>query len=220
MQLLGNGADALIRNGRQSRSRVHSISSEAMDQILQMIEGGVNSSPSAIELEMAYQARVAIGRIRFAIRVTGHSPDQPERLREANLHLLDALSRVETADRGFQQKFQPRWRRPSSPARSMSVCHLTFRKAEVAQPPMLPHSVYRFRADCQGTRNSVSWRPGESSVTGDLKRYTSGCGVHRSGSDKWTLRRFVALERGNGDNESRRLQKRLQSHGIVFRNQL
>ncbi len=89
---------------------MHLMSSEAMDQILQMIEEGANSRPSAIEFEMAYQARVVIDRIRFAIRVTEHSPDQPEHLREANFQLLDALGRLETAERSFQQKFQPRSR--------------------------------------------------------------------------------------------------------------
>jgi hypothetical protein len=46
------------------------MSSKVMRQILQTIEDGVNSRPSAIEFEMAYQARVAIDRIRFAIKHT------------------------------------------------------------------------------------------------------------------------------------------------------
>jgi len=39
-----------------------------MRQIVETIEADVQSRPSAIEFEMAYQARVAIDRIRFAIK--------------------------------------------------------------------------------------------------------------------------------------------------------
>ena len=39
-----------------------------MRQIVETIEADVQSRPSAIEFEMAYQARVAIDRIKFAIR--------------------------------------------------------------------------------------------------------------------------------------------------------
>jgi len=46
------------------------MSSEVMREILKPIEDGVNSRPSAIEFEMAYHARVAIDRIRFAIKYT------------------------------------------------------------------------------------------------------------------------------------------------------
>jgi len=45
--------------------------SDVMHQILQTIEDAANSRPSAIEFEMAYQARVAIDRIRFAIKYAG-----------------------------------------------------------------------------------------------------------------------------------------------------
>jgi hypothetical protein len=41
------------------------MSSEAMHQILEQIEADVQSRPSPIEFEMAYQARVAIDRIKF-----------------------------------------------------------------------------------------------------------------------------------------------------------
>jgi hypothetical protein len=80
------------------------MSSEAKAQILKMIEYRANSTPSAVEFEMAYQARVAIDRIRFAIRVTEQSSDQSEHVREANMLLLDALGRLETAERSFQRK--------------------------------------------------------------------------------------------------------------------
>jgi hypothetical protein len=82
------------------------MSSETVDQILRMIEDGANSRPSAIEFEMAYQSRVAIDRIRFAIKATEQGAHQPEQLREAALQLLDALGRLEKAERSFQQKFR------------------------------------------------------------------------------------------------------------------
>jgi hypothetical protein len=44
------------------------MSSDIMNQILQTIEAEMRSRPTAIEFEMAYQARVAIDRIRFAIK--------------------------------------------------------------------------------------------------------------------------------------------------------
>ena len=80
------------------------MSSKVMRQILQTIEDGVNSRPSAIEFEMAYQARVAIDRIRFAIKHTERFAPHTDAIREVGLQLLDALERLETADRRFQQR--------------------------------------------------------------------------------------------------------------------
>jgi hypothetical protein len=42
--------------------------SEIMRQVLEMVEGEVESRPTAFEFEMAHQARVAIDRIRFPIK--------------------------------------------------------------------------------------------------------------------------------------------------------
>jgi hypothetical protein len=75
-----------------------------MRQILQTIEDGVNSRPSAIEFEMAYQARVAIDRIRFAIKHTEQFVPCTDQTRQAGLQLLDALERLETVDRRFQER--------------------------------------------------------------------------------------------------------------------
>ncbi len=80
------------------------MSSEIMHQILQTIEEEVDSRPSAIEFEMAYQARVAIDRIRFAIKHTEQFCPRSDQLREAGLQLLDALERLETVDRRFQTR--------------------------------------------------------------------------------------------------------------------
>jgi hypothetical protein len=76
-----------------------------MQQILQWIEAATQSQPAPIEFEMAYQARVAIDRIRFAIKLTEQFADNPRQLKEAGLHLLDALDRLESAERRFQQRF-------------------------------------------------------------------------------------------------------------------
>ena len=66
------------------------------------IETEVQSRPSAAEFEMAYQARVAIDRIKFAIRHTEQFGRPCDTMREASLQLLDALERLEVLDRRFQ----------------------------------------------------------------------------------------------------------------------
>ncbi len=80
------------------------MNSETTERIVQMITDRANATPSAIEFELAYQARVAIERIRFAIKTSEHSCGRPEQVREANFQLLDALGRLEAAERSFQQK--------------------------------------------------------------------------------------------------------------------
>jgi hypothetical protein len=80
------------------------MSSEAVRQILKNIEDEVTSRPSAIEFEMAYQSRVAIDRIKFAIKHTEQFGPRTDQSREAGLQLLDALQRLETVDRRFQER--------------------------------------------------------------------------------------------------------------------
>jgi len=80
------------------------MSSDVMHQVLQTIEDAANSTPSAIEFEMAYQARVAIDRIRFAIKHTEQFGKNSDQMREAGLQLLDALQRLETVERRFQAR--------------------------------------------------------------------------------------------------------------------
>jgi hypothetical protein len=80
------------------------MSSEIMHQILETIEEEVNSRPSPVEFEMAYQARVAIDRIRFAIKHTEQFCPRSDALREAGLQLLDALDRLQEVDRRFQRR--------------------------------------------------------------------------------------------------------------------
>ena len=78
------------------------MSSEIAQQFLEAMEAEVRSSPSAIEFEMAYQARVVIDRIKFAIKHTEQFSKPCIHVREAGLQLLDALERLESLDRRFQ----------------------------------------------------------------------------------------------------------------------
>jgi hypothetical protein len=73
--------------------------SEILRGIVEPIEAEVHSRPSAAEFEMAYQARVAIDRIKFAIQHTEQFALPYGLMREASLHLLDALERLEALDR-------------------------------------------------------------------------------------------------------------------------
>ena len=73
-----------------------------MHQIVETIEADVQSRPSAMEFEMAYQARVAIDRIRFAIKHAEQFGRPCEAMREVGLELLDALERLESLDRRIQ----------------------------------------------------------------------------------------------------------------------
>jgi hypothetical protein len=73
-----------------------------MHQIVATIEADVQSRPSAMEFEMAYQARVAIDRIKFAIKHAEQFARPCDTMREVGLELLDALDRLEALDRRFQ----------------------------------------------------------------------------------------------------------------------
>ena len=77
---------------------------EIMRQIIQTIKGEATARPSALEFEMAYQARVAIDRIKFAIRHTEQFSTPCEAMREAGMQLVDALQRLESLDRRFQAR--------------------------------------------------------------------------------------------------------------------
>lgn len=84
------------------------MSSEIMHQMIETIEEEVSSRPSPIEFEMAYQAPVAIDRIRFAIKHTEQFGPRTDPMHEAGLQLLDALERLETVDRRFQHRSRNR----------------------------------------------------------------------------------------------------------------
>ncbi len=55
----------------------------------------------ALNFEMAYQIRVAIDEIRFAIKATESCPSNPAVTLEARIQLLDALQRLQSAERRF-----------------------------------------------------------------------------------------------------------------------
>lgn len=80
------------------------MSSEAMREVLQIIDAKAQSRPTPMEFELAYQARVAMDRIRFAIKHTEQFAPHIDPMREVGLQLLDALQRLETPDRGFQER--------------------------------------------------------------------------------------------------------------------
>jgi hypothetical protein len=78
--------------------------SEIKHEVVDTSEANVQSRPSAIEFEMAYQGRVAIDRIRFAIKHAEQFARPCETMREIGLELLDALERLEALDRRFQAR--------------------------------------------------------------------------------------------------------------------
>jgi hypothetical protein len=80
---------------------------ETLEQIRALFEDEVQSRPCGLEYEMAYQARVACDRIRFAIRQTEQRGCTPDQLREAGMQLLEALGRLEELDRRFQSRSRP-----------------------------------------------------------------------------------------------------------------
>jgi hypothetical protein len=59
-----------------------------MRQIVETIEADVQSRPSAMEFEMAYQTRVAIDRIKFAIRHTDQFGKPCDAMREPECNCL------------------------------------------------------------------------------------------------------------------------------------
>jgi hypothetical protein len=81
---------------------------DVANEVFAIVEAKVRSTPSPTEFEMAYQKRVAVDRIRFAIQTTEQPGHTPEQIREAGLQLLDALDRLESAERSFQIRFRSR----------------------------------------------------------------------------------------------------------------
>ena len=81
---------------------------QLLEEVLSLMAAAVKSQPSSVEFEMAYQVRVAIERIRFAIKATEQFAQHPEQLQEAGIQLLDALDRLEAADRDFLVRYRSR----------------------------------------------------------------------------------------------------------------
>ena len=81
-------------------------SSQLAREVFALVEAKVLSRPSPVEFEMAYQARIAIEKIRFAIKEFEHLEGASDSMREASFQLLDAIDRLQSAE----QRFQRRWR--------------------------------------------------------------------------------------------------------------
>jgi hypothetical protein len=84
------------------------MKSDTARELLTLIETQVARRPSPVEYEMAYQVRVAIDRIQFAIRHIEQVGPLPNQNRDASLQLLDALDRLTGAELKFQNHFRDR----------------------------------------------------------------------------------------------------------------
>lgn len=98
-----------------------------LEEIVGVIQASAHARPTPMEFEMAYQARVAIDRIRFAIKHTEQFAPHTDEMREAGLQLLDALERLETVERRFQR----RSRQAPTTEESVSKCAGHARSSEV-----------------------------------------------------------------------------------------
>lgn len=78
--------------------------SELAKEVFALVEAKFPSRTTPVEFELAYQARVAMDQIRFAIKHTEQFAPRTEQMQEAGMQLLDALQRLETAERGFQEQ--------------------------------------------------------------------------------------------------------------------
>lgn len=75
-------------------------------KVYSMLNNGIGTESASVSFEMAYQARVASDRIRFAIRQIDMADGDADVLREANRQLLDALDRLQSAEGRFQESFR------------------------------------------------------------------------------------------------------------------
>ena len=75
-----------------------------MHQIVDAIGDQGETRPSPIEFEMAYQTRVVIDRIKFAIKHIEQFDRLCDIRHDVGLQLLDALQRLEALDRRFQER--------------------------------------------------------------------------------------------------------------------
>lgn len=75
---------------------------------------------TALNFEMAYQIRVAIDKIRFAIKATESYPSNPAVTLETRMQLVDALQRLQSAERRFLRASQGTMDRASGCAGSPS----------------------------------------------------------------------------------------------------
>ncbi len=81
-------------------------SSELAREVFALVEARIRSRPSPIQFEMAYQARIAMEQIRFAIKQIEKQLPGSHLVCEASLQLADALDRLQSADRHFQEQLR------------------------------------------------------------------------------------------------------------------
>ena len=74
-------------------------------KVVSIVHQSSDSPVHALDFQLAYQARVAADRIRFAICQIDESARSSDQLREASIQLLDALDRLQSAERDFQSRF-------------------------------------------------------------------------------------------------------------------
>jgi len=75
-----------------------------LERVISAVEPHVRSRCAPLDFQMAYQIRVAIDRIRFAIKETEQFANCSPQGREAAFQLLDALDRLESVERKFQTR--------------------------------------------------------------------------------------------------------------------
>ena len=73
-------------------------------KVVSMVRQSQPSTTGSPDFEMAYQAKVAAERIRFAIRQIDEESRRVAQIRDAATQLLDALDRLESVDRRFQDE--------------------------------------------------------------------------------------------------------------------
>ena len=99
------------------------MNQELANEVFDLLEREFKSESSSPAFELAYQARIAIDRIRFVIRQTENLLSQSAPGREAGLQLLDALDRLQSAESHFQRMFRKPIRSAQSASSEMSTDH-------------------------------------------------------------------------------------------------
>jgi hypothetical protein len=102
--------------------------SDLKRKIVQTFEAEMASRPLAADFETAYQVRVAIDRIKFAIEHTEQFGLHSDPIREVGLQLLDALDRLEAVDRRFQNQVRASSSPKSPTSPSSKEMHLDSRR--------------------------------------------------------------------------------------------
>jgi hypothetical protein len=82
-------------------------------EVFSIVETEVLKRPAPMDFEMAYQVRVAIDRIRFAIKQIEQFSFNSGPGQETSFQLTDALDRLESADRHFQSRFHSHTTQPA-----------------------------------------------------------------------------------------------------------